>query len=109
MPLKPLKRDDNGVPLHGHGSEIVTKRFTSVGSAGQSLTLPIDVKSFVIHYEGITEVGRYTGSSDDSDQIRLTSDGLSLSDMDVSVPAGESLGEIAAPAGTVNVSVIGWR
>ncbi|MEW6350467.1 MAG: hypothetical protein AB1646_15495 [Thermodesulfobacteriota bacterium] len=109
MGIRPTLRDDNGIPLTGRGSEVVTRRFAGVGTAGQAISLPVDVKEVLVHIEGLTELARFTGTAAGSEQVRLTADGLSLEDLPLVVEADTTLLTVAAPSGTVNVSVVGWR
>ncbi len=109
MSIQPILRDDNGHPLFDRGSEIVTKRFTSVDAAGRNIVLDTDVKEVLIHVEGSIEAARLTGTAAGSEQIRLTSDGLTLSDVPIVREANQTIITVAAPSGAVDVSVIGWR
>ncbi len=109
MPIYPTLRDDNGNPLIGRGSEVVTKRFTGVDTVGQAIFLSIDVKEILIHIEGGSETVRLTGTVEGSDEVRITNDGLTLEEVGIVKEAGETIVSVAAPSGTVDVSVIGWR
>ncbi len=109
MAIQPTLRDDNGNPLTGRGSELVTKRVTGVDTTGQTISLGVDVKDILIHVEGSTELVRLTGTVSGSDQVRITQDGLTIEDLAVVKEADETIVTIAAPSGTINVSVIGWR
>ncbi len=109
MPIKPILRDDNGLPLADKGSEVITKRFTSVATEGQAISLGADVKWVVIHIEGTTVQAKITGTLDGSQEINWTSDGYSLPALEVVKEADDSIITIAAPSGTIDVSVIGWR
>ena len=109
MAIQPTLRDDNGNPLIGRGSELVTKRVTEVDTTGQSISLGVDVKDILIHIEGSTEMVRLTGTVSGSDQVRITQDGLTIEDLAVVKEAEETIVTVAAPSGTINVSVIGWR
>lgn len=109
MTIQPILRDDNGHPLFDRGSEIVTKRFTSVDAAGQNIVLDTDVKEVLIHVEGSIEAARFTGAAAGSEQIRLTSDGLTLSNVPIVAEANRTIITVAAPTDTIDVSVIGWR
>ena len=109
MPIQPTLRDDNGNPLTGRGSEVVTKRFTGVGAGGQAISLGVDVKDVLVHVEGTAEAVRFTGTVSGSEEVRITKDGLSLEDLSVVKEAGDTIITVAAPSGTINVSVIGWR
>lgn len=109
MAILPTVRDDNGIPLAGRGSEVVTKRFSGVTTAGRGIAVPVDIKEVLIHIEGSAEVARLTGTASGSEQVRLTSDGLTVSELPIVVEADHNIITVAAPSGTVNVSVIGWR
>lgn len=109
MAILPTVRDDNGIPLAGRGSEVITKRFAGVTTSGHAVAMPVDVKEVLIHIEGSTEVVRFTGTASGSDQVRITSDGITISELPIVVEAGQSIITVAAPSGTVNVSMIGWR
>ena len=109
MPILPTIRDDNGNPLAGRGSEIVTKRYSGVDTSGQAISLGVDVKEVLIHIEGNTEAARFTGTVSGSDQVRITQDGVTLAPVPVVKEADESIITVAAPSGSVNVSVIAWR
>jgi len=107
--ILPTLRDDNGIPLAGRGTETITKRFVGVTTSGQAVAMPVDVKEMLIHIEGATEVVRFTGTASGSEQVRITSDGLTISELPIVAEADQSIITVAAPSGTVNVSVIGWR
>lgn len=109
MSIKPIARDDNGSPLIDRGTELYTKRYANVNTAGVSIELPLDVKSVLIHVEGSIEGARLVGSALGSEEARLTWDGLSLGEVDVVTEAGKALGAIKAPSGTINVSIFAWR
>ncbi len=109
MPILPTVRDDNGNPLFGRGCEVVTKRYSGVDTSGQPIVLGVDVKEVVIHIEGQTEVARFTGTASGSDPVRITQDGLTLDPFPVVKEAGEPIVTVAAPSGSIDVSVIGWR
>lgn len=108
MALTPLPRDANGKPLSA-GTETVTTRVTDVDTNGTAVILPVDVKHVLIHVEGSIEAVRLTGTASGSDQIRITSDGLTLEDVPIAVDANTAIITVAAPAGTIDVSVVGWR
>ena len=109
MPIKPILRDDNGLALVDKGSEVITKRFTGVGTEGQSISLGVDTKHVVIHIEGATVQAKITGTVDGSQEINWTSDGYSLPALNVVKEADDTIITFAAPSGTVDVSVLGWR
>lgn len=108
MALTPLPRDANGKPLSA-GIETVTKRIIDVSTDGSDITLPVDVKHVLIHVEGSTEIVRFTGTAPGSSQVRITSDGLTLEDVPIALEADTEIITVAAPTGTISVSVIGWR
>ena len=111
MSFLPTPRDANGHPLHGHGTESVTYRFSGVPYSGNNVFLPIDVKSFMIHVEGATTIAAFSGTASGSTWAYLTSDGISLSDIPVVSDLSGTLFEVASPTSgtTVNVSIFGWR
>lgn len=109
MTIHPTLRDDNGNPLTDRGSELVTKRYTGIDSNGQALSLGVDVKEVLVHIEGSTEIARFTGTASGSQQVRVTQDGLTLEDVRVVKEADETIITVAAPSGTIDVSIIGWR
>lgn len=109
MPIKPTIRDDNGLALPGHGSEIYTKRYAAVGTTGQAISLPVDVKSVRIHVEGSTEVARFVGTVAGSEEVRITSDGTTLNDVPIVKRADEDIMTVKAPSATIDVSVFAWR
>ncbi len=109
MAIHPTIRDDNGIPLTGRGSEVITKRYSGIDSSGQAISLPVDVKEVLIHIEGTTEVARFTGTAGGSQQVRFTSDGMTLNELPLVKEADETIITVAAPSGTFDVSVIGWR
>jgi hypothetical protein len=107
--IYPTQRDDNGHALMGHGSEVITKRFTSIGTGGQAISLGIDVKEVLVHIEGSIEKVRFTGTADASEEIIITQDGVTLEHLPIVAPANQEIITVAAPTGMVNVSVMGWR
>lgn len=109
MAVTKLQRDVNGALLVGHGSGTVTKRYTSVGTGGQAISLPADCKSVLIHIEGSTVVYKLTGTVSGSAQINITSDGYTLEDVPIIAEADATIVTVASSSGTINVSVIGWR
>lgn len=108
MAVKPTRRDGNRQVLHGHGTETITKRVTGITTAGSDISLTMDVKSLLIHVEGSTDVLYMTGTHADSEEIHLTSDGFTFSDFDVVVEENTTIITLAAPADTIDVSIIGW-
>jgi len=109
LPILPTVRDDNGTVLSTRGSEVVTKRYSGVDTGGTSVSLGVDVKEVILHIEGNTEVARFTGTASGSQEVRITADGLTFQQLPLVKEAGESILTVAAPSGTVNVSLIGWR
>ncbi|MEJ2719487.1 MAG: hypothetical protein P8182_20540 [Deltaproteobacteria bacterium] len=104
-----VNNDDNGNPLTDRGSEVVTKRYPGVDTSGQALSLGVDVKEVLVHIEGNTEIARFTGTASGSQQVRITQDGLTLEDVRVVKEPDEIIVTVAAPSGTIDVSLIGWR
>lgn len=109
MGVQPVLRDDNGLPLIGRGSEIFTKRFVGISTAGLAISASVDVKEAVLHIEGSTVKAKITGGVPGSEEISWTSDGLTLPALPVVKAAGESILTLTAPSGTLNVSLIAWR
>jgi hypothetical protein len=109
LPIIPTTRDDNGNPLIGQGSELFTTRFSGVDTSGRAITLAVDVKGVLVHIEGSTEVARLTGTVNGSEPARFTQDGLTMEHLPLVKQSGETLLTVAAPSGTVNVSVLAWR
>jgi hypothetical protein len=109
MGIQPTLRDDNGIALTGRGSEIITRRYAGVGTSGQAITLPVDVKEVLVHVEGTSELARVAGTAAGSEQARITSDGKTLGNFPVVKEAGQTVLTVAAPTGTINVSIIAWR
>ena len=109
MNIYPIRRDDNGHPLTGHGSEVITKRFTGIGTGGQAISLGIDIKEALVHIEGTIEKARFTGAAEGSEEIVITQDGVTLERLPIVAQADQEIITVAAPTGTVNVSVMGWR
>ena len=108
MALTPLPRDAYGKPLSA-GTETVTRRITGIDTGGSDITLPVDIKHVLVHIEGGTEVVRFTGTAAGSTQVRITSDGLTLEDVPIALEPDTTIITVAAPTGTINVSVVGWR
>ncbi len=109
MGILPTLRDDNGAPLVTRGSETITKRIAAVDTTGTAISLAADVKEVLIHVEGSSEAARFTGTISGSEQIRFTSDGMTVPALPIVVESGETVITVAAPTGTIDVSVIGWR
>ncbi len=109
MAITPVLRDDNGNPLTNRGSEVITKRYANVGTTGQAISLTVDVKEVLIHIEGSVEAARFTGTVSGSEQVRITHDGVSLHRLALVKEPNSTIMTVAAPSGTVNVSVIAWR
>lgn len=108
--LFPTPLDANGNPLIGFGTQIYTERFTAIDTDGSALTISDfpDWKGGFIHVEGATAVAYFTGDHAAAEEIHLTSDGVTL-ELPKAGVAGETIGSVAAPSGTVNVSVLLWR
>jgi hypothetical protein len=109
MGITPIIRDDNGIPLAGRGSQIVTKRYVDVGQTPQDIAFSVDVKEVVIHLEGATIQATLTGTASGSEPINWTSDGVTLPPIAVAGLALETLLSVATPSGARNVSVLAWR
>lgn len=109
MAIRPIVRDDNGVALPGYGSELLTRRYSGVTTSGQAIALDADVKAVVVHLEGATVAGTFSGTASGSDEIVWTSDGVTLPELRVIRQPDEPLLTVAAQSGTINVSVLAWR
>jgi len=109
MAIQPVFRDDNGLPLTDKGSELFTKRFVGISTAGLAVSAPVDLKEVVLHIEGSTVKAKITGSVPGSEEISWTSDGVTLPPLPVVKAAGEPICTITAPSETLNVSLIAWR
>jgi hypothetical protein len=107
--ITPTVRDANGAQLIGHGTELFTKRITGIDTDGVDIELGVDFKSMTIHVEGSTDVMYMTGTVTGSDEIHLTSDGYTLSDVPMVVDEDGTPFNIAAPSGTIDVSIMAWR
>jgi len=112
MAITPIVRDANGHALVMQGTEIFTKRVTSIPDTGTAITLPTDCKYVSLHVEGSTELMRITGTASGSTEIVITSDGHDFPPFGLFVVAesGETVVTVKAPTGTtIDVSIIGWR
>jgi hypothetical protein len=109
MGIQPVLRDDNGCALLDYGSELFTRRYSGVGADGQAMSLGVDVKRVVIHIEGSTVRARFLGTVQGSESINWTSDGLTLPELSLVKEADQRVLTVAAPSGTINVSIMAWR
>lgn len=109
MGITPIIRDDNGIPLTGRGSEIVTRRYTDVGQTPIDASFWVDVKEVVIHIEGSNVVATIIGTVAGSEAVHWTSDGVTLPPIQVARPPQKTIISIAVPAGSKNVSLVAWR
>jgi hypothetical protein len=106
--MKPVPRDDNGHPLVDRGTELFTYRITGQDTTMTDVTLPTDFKEVMFHIEMGDEVLHVSGTVPGSTVARLTNSGYSWT-VPVTGKAGSILAHIAAPSGTVNVSLFAWR
>jgi hypothetical protein len=106
--MKPVPRDDNGHALIGRGTELFTYRITDQDTSFAEVSLPTDFKEIMFHVESGTEVLHVQGTVPDSTVARLTADGYSWT-LPVTAASEAVVASIAAPSGTVNVSVFAWR
>ena len=106
--MKPVPRDDNGNPLLDRGTELFTYRIAGQGTDLLGVTLPVDFKEVMFHVESGTEVLYVSGTVAGSTTARLTAAGYSWK-LPVTAEAGATFANIAAPEGTVNVSIFAWR
>jgi|UniRef100_A0A7C4AQQ8 hypothetical protein len=109
MGITPIIRDDNGVPLPGRGSEIVTRRYTNVGQTPIDAAFSVDVKEVIIHIEGANVVAEIVGAVPGSEAVHWTADGVTLPPIRVAMQAHKTIVSIAVPSGSRNVSVLAWR
>ena len=113
MAITPIVRDANGHALPMQGTEIFTKRITSIPDTGTAVTLPVDCKYAYFLVEGTAEVMRLTGTASGSTEVVITSDGIPIpppSGVFVAVESGEPIFTVKAPTGTtINLSIVGWR
>lgn len=106
-------------PLDGNdkvivaGTKTVTYRFTSVDTTtGDNIYLPDNFKAVAIHVEGSNVVAKFTGTSANSIEAYITSDGYWLPVFDIARPGGDTAatghaGLLKGGTATVNVSVFG--
>jgi len=106
--MKPVPRDDNGNPLIDRGTELFTYRIAGQGTDLSGVALPVDFKEVMFHVESGTEVLHVRGTVPGSTTARLTTAGYSWT-LPVTVSLGAAFAYIAAPTGTVNVSIFAWR
>jgi len=88
-------------------ADTYTYRYAAVGVAGQVLNFPFEVQEVTVHIEGSTVVATLLGNRDGSTAAQITSDGTSIS-----LPGGRrnhDLWTVAAPSGTIDVSILAWR
>lgn len=109
MGIRPVLRDDNGCALPNFGSELLTRRYAGVDTQGTDIALGTDVKHVVVHVEGGSLIAVFTGTVSGSQQVNWTSDGVTLPELALIKEADGSLVRVAAPTGTINVSVLAWR
>ncbi len=109
MGITPIIRDDNGVPLPGRGSEIVTRRYANVGQTPIEASFWVDVKEVIIHIEGSNVLATIVGAVPDSEVVYWTSDGATLPPLRVAQPAHKTIVSLAVPSGTKSVSLLAWR
>jgi len=81
--LLQTQRDDGAHVLHGHGTEMYTKRWTSIATTGKQIFLEVDSKSCLVHQEGSIAVMYVLGTVTGSTTAYLTSDGTTLSEVDI--------------------------
>ena len=106
--MKPVPRDDNGNALIDRGTELFTYRIADQDTNLSEVALPTDFKEVMFHVESGTEVLYVQGTVSGSTTARLTSDGHSWT-LPVAAASGATFASIAAPSGTVNISVFAWR
>jgi hypothetical protein len=106
--MKPVPRDDNGNALIDRGTELFTFRIADQDTNLSAISLATDFKEIMFHVESGTEVLHVQGTVPGSTTARLTADGYSWT-LPVTAASGAIAAYIAAPSGTVNVSVFAWR
>ena len=107
---KKLVKDDAANVIQGAGSEMFTYRFTSVTDPGTDIDLGIDVKRILIHIEGSNQIASITGQATGSAAAYLTSDGITLDDVEIAALSTDTICTVTDLTGaTLNVSVIAWR
>jgi hypothetical protein len=106
--MKPVPRDDNGNPLLDRGTELFTHRIAGQGTDLSGVALPVDSKEVMFHVESGTEVLHVSGTVPGSTTARLTIAGYSWT-LPVAAVGGTAFAYIAAPEGTVDVSIFAWR
>ncbi len=106
--MKPVPRDDNGHALIDRGTELFTDRVVGQGATMSGVALPTDFKEVMFHVEMGDEVLHVTGTVAGSSTARLTSSGYSWT-VPVTSKSGATLAYIAAPSGSVNLSLFAWR
>lgn len=106
--MKPVPRDDNGNALIDRGTELFTYRIADQDTNLSGFALPTDFKEVMFHVESGAEVLHVQGTVSGSTTARLTSDGHSWT-LPVTAAGGAIAAYIAAPSGTVNVSIFAWR
>ncbi len=106
--MKPVPKDDNGHALIDRGTELFTHRISEQDTNLAGVALPTDFKELMFHVESGTEVLHVCGTVSGSTTARLTSEGQSWT-LPVTMASGTVAAYIAAPSGTVNVSIFAWR
>lgn len=109
MGIWPVLRDDNGCALPDYGSELVTRRYSGVGTSGQAISLGVDVKRIIVHIEGAIVQARFQGTVQGSQVVNWTSDGITLPELSLVKEADGTVMTVFAASGTINVSVMAWR
>lgn len=106
--MKPVPKDDNGHALIDRGTELFTHRITNQGINMAAAALATDFKEVMFHVESGEEVLHVNGTVEGSITARLTKDGYSWT-VPLTGSSGETIAYLAAPSGTINVSVFAWR
>jgi hypothetical protein len=106
--VKPVPRDDNGHALIDRGTELFTHRISGQGTNPAAVALDTDFKEIMFHVESGEEVLHVSGTVAGSTTARLTKDGYSWT-LPLTGSNGGTIAYLAAPSGTVNVSVFAWR
>jgi len=98
--LLQTQRDDGAHVLHGHGSELFTKRFAAIDTTGTQIFLEVDSKSCVVHQEGTTDAMYVLGTVTGSTTAYLTSNGISLAGVNIA-----RHGSVSAWADTLGTAI----
>jgi hypothetical protein len=108
MSIFKIPRDANGHPLLDRGTEMFTDRYPAVDTDGMDIALPVDCKEIIVHVEGGNTIAIITGTVTDSNPASLT-DGGSWFTIPLVKDVDQIVCSVAAPTGTIDISVFAWR